>query len=275
MADCQLGAYATFSGMTEADIAAFRERDMRVEIVPRVEGFAWDAARYAEAITAANTLRPDFVVMGGDMVDDPESEEQLEALLRITADLDPAIGMRWVPGNHDIGADTVVPTPHSIDKYREAFGRDYYAFDHLDVRFVVLNTVVIDHPEHVPGELEEQMAFFAREVDRAVETGRRIVLFGHHPLFLHHPDEEDTYWNIPMERRAVLLDLVRRGGITHGFAGHWHRNAIARAGAFEMVTSGPVGYPLGDDPSGFRTVRVEPEGIVHEYIGLRRREGES
>ena len=102
MADCQLGAYATFSGMNEADIADFAERDMRVEIVPRVEGFEWDATRYAEAIAAANSLRPAFVVMGGDMIDDPGSEAQLEALLEITAALDPEIPMRWVPGNHDI-----------------------------------------------------------------------------------------------------------------------------------------------------------------------------
>ena len=45
MADCQLGAYATFSGMTEADVAEYATRDMRVEVVPRVAGFEWDAAR--------------------------------------------------------------------------------------------------------------------------------------------------------------------------------------------------------------------------------------
>ena len=38
MADCQLGAYATFSGMNEEDIANFDARGMSVEIVPKVEG---------------------------------------------------------------------------------------------------------------------------------------------------------------------------------------------------------------------------------------------
>jgi hypothetical protein len=37
---------------------------------------------------------------------------------------------------------------------------------------------------------------------------------------------------------------------------------------FEMITSGPVGYPLGSDPSGFRMVDVFADRVTHEYIPL-------
>lgn len=268
MADCQLGAYATFSGLSEAEVAELASRDMRAAVVPRVDGFEWDAARYAAAISAANALRPDFVVMGGDMVDDPDSEDQLNAVLRITAKLDPDIPMRWVPGNHDIGADTVVPTRHSIDKYREAFGPDYYSFEYDETRFIVLDTVVLDSPQEVPTELEDQMAFLESEVDRAISGQKRVVLLGHHPLFVRDAGEEDSYWNVPIARRRPLLDLVHRAGIKHAFAGHWHRNAIAFDREFEMVTSGPVGYPLGRDPSGFRFVTVRGSALEHRYRAL-------
>ncbi|MDJ0923623.1 MAG: metallophosphoesterase [Acidimicrobiia bacterium] len=268
MTDCQLGAYATFSGLSEAEVAELASRDMRAEVVPKVDGFEWDANQYATAIAAANSLRPDFVVMGGDMVDDPGSEDQLNSLLRITSKLDQDIPMRWVPGNHDIGADTVVPTRHSIDKYREAFGPDYYSFDYRDTRFIVLDTVVIDSPQDVPGELDAQMEFLESELDRARAHQKRVVLFGHHPLFVRDAGEEDTYWNLPIARRRPILDLIHRSGVKHAFAGHWHRNAIAFDGDFEMVTSGPVGYPLGRDPSGFRTVVVGETGLQHTYLPL-------
>ena len=268
MADCQLGAYATFSGMSSDQIAAFAARDMKVEQVPAVEGLEWDADRYREAIAAANRLRPAFVVMGGDMVDDPSSREQYETLMEITSELDPDIPMRWVPGNHDIAPDTVVPTSESIAAYREAYGPDYYSFAHGDLRFIVLDTVVIDHPELADDALGEQMEFLRWEIDRLIEEGRRGVVFGHHPLFIQDPDEADSYWNLPSERRSVLLAELERGGVSHAFAGHWHRNAIARHRDLEMVTSGPVGYPLGDDPPGLRVVRVEPSRIVHHYHGL-------
>ena len=49
MADMQIGAYATFSGMTEDDVARYAAMDMRVEAGPRVEGHECDAARYREA----------------------------------------------------------------------------------------------------------------------------------------------------------------------------------------------------------------------------------
>jgi 3',5'-cyclic AMP phosphodiesterase CpdA len=268
MADCQLGAYATFSGMDADDIARFAERDMRVEIVPKVEGLEWDADRYREAIAAVNAMRPAFVILGGDMIDDPRSEAQYDTLMEITSGLDADIPMHWVPGNHDIADDTVIPTTSSIERYREAFGPDYYAFDHGDVRMIVLDTVVVDHPEKVPGQYEEQMEFLAAEVDRLVVEGRRGLAFGHHPLFVGSADEDDTYWNLPLERRATILEAFRRGRISHAFAGHWHRNALARDGEFEMVTTGPVGYPLGIDPSGLRVVRVEPSRIVHHYHAL-------
>ncbi|MDJ0499045.1 MAG: metallophosphoesterase [Acidimicrobiia bacterium] len=268
MADCQLGAFASFSGMGADDVVRYAAQGMRVHEGPLVEGFEWDADRYAEAIAAANNLRPEFVVMGGDMVDDPASEEQLEALLRITSRLDTSIPMFWVPGNHDIAADTVHPTSHSIDKYREVFGPDYYAFDRGVARFLVLDTVVIDSPDQVPDELEEQMAWFDWEVERACEEQKEVILFGHHPLFLTDAAEPDSYWNLPSERRKHLLDVVHRGRIKIAFAGHWHRNSIARDGDFEMVTSGPVGYPLGEDPSGLRLVSFEGQAVTHRYAAL-------
>lgn len=268
LADCQLGAYASFSGMTEEDVIKFAAVDMRVEIAPKTDSFEWDAARYEAAIMTANHLRPEFVVMGGDMLDDPDSEAQYETVMRITAKLDKDIPMRWVPGNHDIGADTVVPTRHSIEKYREGFGPDYYAFDWGGVRLVVIDTVVIDHPEEVPGELEDQMAFIEFELSRASQTGTQAILMGHHPLFTNEPQEPDTYWNLPADRRRALLDLIHLHGLRIMFAGHWHRNSYARDGDFEMVTSGAVGYPLGVDPSGYRLVDVGSDGVRHEYHPL-------
>jgi hypothetical protein len=35
-----------------------------------------------------------------------------------------------------------------------------------------------------------------------------------------------------------------------------------------MIISGPVGYPLGDDPSGLRIVKVYDDRIEHEYFGM-------
>lgn len=269
LADMQLGAYATFSGLTADDVERYAtEQDMLVRSVPRVEGFEWDADHYRRAVEQINSTRPELVVIGGDMVDDPNSEDQYDEFMRITSGIDDDVPIRWVPGNHDIADDTVVPTPKSLAAYRDAFGDDYYGFDHGPVRFIALNTVVIDHPERVPGEWEAQLEFLVEELAEAARRERRVVLLGHHPLFLRHADEEDDYWNLPTERRRIILDLMHEHRVPLALAGHWHRNSLARDGDFEMVTTSAVGYPLGSDPSGFRVVEVDGGTISHAYHSL-------
>jgi len=267
LADAQLGAYATFSGLSTEEAEAFLERGMRVSSVPKVEGYEWDALRYRAAVDALNELRPDFVVVGGDMIDDASSREQLDELFSITGKLDPSIQVRWVPGNHDIAPDGVAPTSDSIERYREAFGPDYYAFSANGTRFIVMNTVVLVEPRNVPEHFAEQMSFIERELKASVGADH-IVLFGHHPLFVESANEPDTYWNIPQKTRAELLRLIHEWGVDIAFAGHLHRNVEASDGDFRMVASSAVGYPLGGDPSGLRIVDVGPEGITHEYRSI-------
>lgn len=269
LADTQLGCYATFSGFDQARIDAYADMGLTVRQVPPVEGFEWDAARYRRAVEMINDLRPALVLIGGDLIDDPNSDDQTEEFLSITARIDPEIPVRLVAGNHDIAPDAVYPTSESIARYRDRFGSDFYSFTHERTLFVVMNTTVIDHPELVNDEWLRQREFLEGELSAA--GGRsvdHVVLVGHHPLFLEVPDEPNTYWNLPIERRSPILELCRLAGVRIGFAGHWHRNHTAVGDGFTQVISGPVGYPLGEDPSGIRTVDVGSDGVVHQYLPL-------
>jgi 3',5'-cyclic AMP phosphodiesterase CpdA len=269
LADTQLGCYATFSGFTEDQAAQYAEMGMKVEPVPAVTGFEWDADRYREAVEIINDVRPELVMIGGDMIDDPNVEDQIDEFLAITSSIDRGITIRWVPGNHDIADDYTTPTEESIRAYRDVFGPDHYSFRMHDTLFIAMNTSVIDHPEEVPHEWEAQLAFLTDELAHAARSDLdHIIVIGHHPLFVSAPDEPDTYWNLPLERRRVILDLLHEAGVRIGFAGHWHRNAIASDGPFTQVTSGPVGYPLGDDPSGYRVVDVSSTAVDHRYLPL-------
>lgn len=265
LADSQLGLYASFSGLSEEVAAQYAEQGMQVSPVPPTQGHEWDARMYERAVLAANGLRPDLVLFGGDMIDDPNSEDQVETFLAISRLLDPEIPMRFAPGNHDIATDTVVPTTESIAAYRTIYGDDFYSFQAGPASFLVLNTVVIDHPELVPDEWAAQQAFIAD----ALAADPPPIVVGHHPFFLETLHEEDNYWNLPEERRVPLVEQMRRSGVRLSIAGHWHRNNITRYGDLEIVTSGPVGFPLGSDPSGFRLIEIAETGsITHTYLPL-------
>jgi 3',5'-cyclic AMP phosphodiesterase CpdA len=230
--------------------------------------FTQETANYEFVIANLNRLRPAFVVICGDLINKPGDPAQRAEYLRITALLDPSIPFYAVSGNHDVGN---APTPESLADYREHFGPDWYSFRERDIYGIVLNSSIIVAPAAVESEAAAQEAWLSEELARAQASGaRHILVFQHHSWFLESPDEPDAYFNIPLATRTRYLAMFREAGVSHVFAGHYHRNAFGRDGALEMVTTGPVGRPLGEDPSGFRLVRVGPEGIGHEYVPLGR-----
>ena len=266
LADPQFGMYAALSGLDDERLADYRSRGMNVTPAPRITGFARETELYESAIASANRLGPEFVITCGDMTNDVDDPAQFDELTRITTKLDSRIPMYWVAGNHDVGN---VVSSESLAQYRGRFGEDDYFFDHRGSRFVVLNSNIPLDPSEVPHEWERQREFAEEAVGEARRHGvDHILVFTHHPLFLRDKDEEDSFVILPRERRRVLLEMFHRHRVSAVFAGHWHRNVYGSDGDLEMVTSGSVGYPLGDDPSGLRIVKVLEDRIEHEYFAL-------
>ena len=231
-------------------------------------GFAQETANFEFAIATANRLKPAFVIVTGDLVNKSGDAAQIAEYKRIAAQLDSGIKLYNVAGNHDVGNE---PTPESLAAYRQNIGRDYYSFRAGDLAGIVLDSPLIQHPEKAQAEYDKQLSWLRAELEAAKRDGaRQIVVFQHHPYFLHSPDEAAEYFNIPQDRRKLYLNLLREYGVRYVFAGHYHQNADGRDGALEMVTTGPVGKPLGEARSGIRIGIVSDEGIRHEYFDFGR-----
>lgn len=233
-----------------------------------------DFRRETELVTRAvariNTLRPRFVIVCGDLVNQVPGgavhAAQVAEYQRLMGEVDPAIPLVCVCGNHDVGNR---PTPASIASYRRDFGDDYFGFWVGGVRCLVLNSSLYSDPTGAPNAYAEQDRWIRGELSaaRAVDPVHLLV-FQHHPWFLERPDEPDQYFNIPSARRMPMLQALRDAGVRAVLAGHYHRNAYGRDGAMEMITTSAVGKPLGKDPSGFRIVEVYRQRIAHRYYGL-------
>ena len=228
--------------------------------------FAQDAANFEFAVTAVNRLRPAFVVITGDLVHKPGDPAQISEYRRILAKIDRSIPVYNIAGNHDVEN---APTPESLAAYRKIFGPDRYTFRHQGLVGVVLNSSVIHTPEKAAAELVEQERWLRAELVQAkAEGARHIVVFQHHPWFIKTAAEADQYFNIPVARRAAYLAMFREFGVRYLFCGHYHRNAEAKDGEIENVTSGPVGKPLGGAKSGLRVAIVRDDRIEHRYFEL-------
>lgn len=225
--------------------------------------FAQETANLEFAVAAINRLRPAFVVVSGDLLNKPGDAAQIAEYNRIMGRVARDIPVYAMAGNHDIGN---VPTPASIAVFTNHFGPDHYTFRHGDFAGIVLNSVIIHTPQKTTKELAAQETWLQLELRRARTDGaRQIVVFAHHPWFLKTAGEADEYFNIPGERRTRYLGWFRDAGVKHLFCGHYHQNAIASDAGLEVITSGPVGKPLGKGESGLRIVMVRDSGISHRY----------
>ena len=133
----------------------------------------------------------------------------------------------------------------------------------------MLNSSVIHSPDKSAEQLAEQERWLRGELTKAkAEGARHIVVFQPHPWFIKSATEADQYFNIPMARRAAYMALFREFGVRYLFCGHYHRNAEAKEGQIENITSGPVGKPLGGAKSGIRVAIVRDDRIEHRYYEL-------
>lgn len=267
MADPQFGMYSSVSKFSDADKAERRQRGINIEYTgPILEGLAKETSLFTEAIETANKINPDFVVICGDMVHNSDSDEQFQELIRISRLLNQDIKLYWVAGNHDVGDK---PTRAGLAQYKEQFGEYNYSFQEENCYFIVLNSSICYDPGSVPDEWDILISFLEKELQIAASVQQRHkIIFMHHPLYLNDPNEGDNYFVIPSARRAKIIDLITEYDVSAVFTGHLHRNNYKKIGNTELVSTGPVGFPLGEDPSGIRHVRVDDNSLTHEYLGL-------
>jgi len=139
-----------------------------------------------------DSLRPDFVLVVGDLVRDalrvPETEARsyYDMLVREFGAF--KAPMWLVPGNHEnFGIETklshVDPSNLLFGRamYHHYFGPDYYSFTRGGVHFIGLNSVDISGTSYYGHVDSVQLAWLARDLSHVPET-MPVVTFNHIPL---------------------------------------------------------------------------------------------
>ena len=224
--------------------------------------FEKEIALYSKAVEEINRIKPEFVVITGDLVNDKSRQEQWDEFIRLTSLIRKDIPIYITPGNHDIGNN---PSDESIRNFTLKFGFDRFSFLHGKCLFIGLNSPIIK-AQDIERE-QEQFEWLKSKLEKAKNV-KHIVVFSHHPFFIAKPDEPETYSNIGPETRSKYLALFKQYDVKLIFSGHYHNNAYGTYEGIEMVTTSAVGRPLGEASSGLRVVEVYRRAIKHSYYGI-------
>lgn len=229
-----------------------------------------DEAYFEQAVKSINDLnpKPDVVINTGDLVNNPDKEEQWKEYVRISKEI--KAPYFEIIGNHDGWSIA------GLEKFRNRFKRnDYYSFTVKNCLFVGLNSWYLKEPDKNPEEAKKQQDFLVSALFNS--SARFKIILIHHPLYLKNPEEKEEYFALPEEQRKWLLDVALKNNITLILTGHYHRNnVVIYHDSLTIITTGPTSKPMGinDDNTkayrGFRIIDINLKNgaINQEYIPL-------
>ncbi len=247
----QRGELFTFVQLTDIQMGMFSKNANSEE----------EVRLYTSAIHQINKLKPKFVVITGDFVNQRTDTNQINAFKKLTSLFKKNIPVYLIPGNHDVGQ---VPTKETLDFYFKYYPNDNFDFSYKGVQLIGINSSLINSG----AEQEIKQLNWLKESLNKKQANTRKIIFSHHPFFISNINEKDGYSNILQVKRLEYMQLFKENGVEAVFAGHHHNNAEATYEGIDMITTSAIGKQLGKAKSGFRVITVYKDSVAHRYVDI-------
>jgi len=264
------------------------------------------------AVSFINQRKPRFVVVCGDHTHNLEDIwskkglkhgqkrriEELRAYKDIYRNLNKDIPLVCVCGNHDVGNQ---PTKMTIQLYKDEFGDDYFAFWCGGVKFIVVNSQIIQGLDESNELAKAHQEWFDEELARHVDDNKpvHLVPMCHIPPFCYDMKEDDCNFNWPAAKREKWLDKLVDAGVRKFYCAHYHHRSGGKYRELEVVVTSALGthikrkaapeemkddivkqanfllsggsfdgLKLDEDLSGVQVVTVTKESLSEEWLTI-------
>lgn len=244
-----------------------------------VEGFKM-------AIEKVNTLNPDFVITGGDLIMDAlgVSYARADSLYNMydESSRDFKMPVYNTLGNHEVfgiyeksGISPDHPD-YRYAMYEKRLGDTYYSFDHEGWHFMVLNSVIETEERRYIGMVdEEQMQWISNDL-LEVDPETPIVISTHIPFItvftqVLYGEYAPDYHGLVVENAREVLDLFAGHNLKLVLQGHLHYLEDIEVNGIHYITGGAVsgrwwsGANHGVE-EGFLMVDVHGDDFSWEYV---------
>ena len=233
--------------------------DPQIGFLDRTADYSYSDSLMKLAVNAVNRVKPEFVVITGDLVHDALDLRQKSIYTKNIDAINHGIPVYALPGNHDMRPWTKA----SHDMFVAFNGYDRFSFKKNDCAFIGFDSCCIK--DEIAEQEADQLIWLVDEL-KAAQGSRHIFLFTHCPIFRESIDEEEDYFNFSKAKREEYLDLFKKYNVSAVFAGHTHKAYLSSWEGIQLITSGPVGTPLDGGFSGLNVVKVGRKGFTSTYL---------
>ena len=231
--------------------------DTQIGFLDETPRYAHSDSLMAAAVAASNALKPDFVVITGDLIDDWRSELQDSIYRANLAKLESKV--YELPGNHDIQAFN--RERHQL--YLAKRGYDRFSFRHKGCAFIGMDSNCI---KDGATEFEASQKEWLVSELKAAKGARYIFVFMHCPVIREAIDEAEDYFNFSADKRREYIDLFKEYGVKAVFSGHCHQEWACTYDGIDFFVAGPVANAIGHGKPGYNVVTVAKDSVQVEYV---------
>jgi len=198
--------------------------------------------------------------------------DELKSFKKIYCKIDKSIPLVCVCGNHDVGNK---PTKDTIQLYTTEFGDDYFVFWSGGVKFLTLNSQIVQGLE----TSNELSIAHEKWFDTEVQTEHKnepvhLVPICHIPPFCWDASEKHTNFNWPKGKREMWLEKMVNAGVKKVYSSHYHRRAGGKYKGLEVVVTGAIGTHIvtKEVPEKYQGSKLDEYNFKLSYEGFERTE---
>ncbi|MBC7924737.1 MAG: metallophosphoesterase [Bryobacteraceae bacterium] len=236
-----------------------------------------------ESFRRVNSVKPEFVLVGGDLVFDaaavpPQRARAVYNLYRESVKLIEA-PIHTVIGNHDVFCVTTESggrpdTPgYGKKMFEDHIGKRYYTFDHKGWKFIALDSVHLTPNGSFIGGIDDEQLTWLKNTLGTIEKTTPLVVLTHIPLvtgFLHFASSPASSQMLVVTNAQDVLDLLWSHNLKAVLQGHTHVRETVLYNGCQFITSGAIcgnwwkGLRLGH-PEGFGVLSAKNGQLTWRY----------
>ena len=213
-----------------------------------------DAANLEKVVAQINDLKPDLVLIAGDMVHEPNSELAISTFKNVIARIQSPVLL--APGNHDLCDEPFnYFSMEGLERFRKNFGADYSKVESKGRCIISANSHLwwTEAPQELVTAQDNWLKY---TLQKAKSKAQAVILLTHVPLFISSVDEEDSRSNIPKTKREELLNLCEDYGVIVWLAGHAHRTLRNDYQGIAFLNGETISFNVDGEQYGFRLLTL-------------------